>query len=140
MSSIASRARVLAGFRKLNRARIRLFRGDDHAMKESRNKLRSQIEANRSVPTSGPFFEELIKGLEEATHMITHEIVRGDLNQETGRFDVKIQREHVKGSDDLSGTIKPEIEPITEDTVRRMENPELIEVCKNSSSPNNNKK
>jgi len=133
MSSIASRARVLAGFRQLNRARIQLFRGDDHAMKESRKQLRDQIEANRSVPTSGPFFEELIKGLDEATHMITHEIVRGDLNQKTGRFDVKIQREHVKGSDDLSGTIKPEIEPITEDTVRRMENPGSVEVCKNSS-------
>jgi len=86
MSSIASRARVLAGFRQLNRARIQLFRGDDHAMKESRKQLRDQIEANRSVPTSGPFFEELIKGLDEATHMITHEIVRGDLNQKTGRF------------------------------------------------------
>jgi len=83
--------------------------------------------------------QKLIKGLDEATHMITHEIVRGDLNQKTGRFDVKIQREHVKGSDDLSGTIKPEIEPITEDTVRRMENPGSVEVCKNSSSPNNNK-
>mgnify|MGYP005648371511 CR=1 FL=1 len=53
--------------------------------------------------------------------------------------DVKIQREHVQGSDDVSGTIKPEIEPITDDLVRRMErNPGSVEVCKNSSSNNTN--
>lgn len=130
----ASRARVLAGFRRLNRARIQLFQGDDHAMKESRLQLRAQMEANRSVPTSGPVFEELVKGMDEATHMLRHEIVRGDLNEETGRYDVKIKREHVQGSDDPSGNIKPEIEPITEETVRRMENPGSVQVCKSSAS------
>jgi hypothetical protein len=76
----------VAGFRRLNRARIQLFRGDDHAMKESRIQLRAQMEANRSVPTSGPVFEELVKGLDEAAQMLGHEIVRGDLNQDTGRY------------------------------------------------------
>jgi hypothetical protein len=39
----------------------------------------------------------------------------------------------VQGSaDDIN--IKPEIEPITEDTVRRMENPGKVEVCKSSGS------
>jgi len=85
-SAAASRARVFAGFRRLNRARIQLFRGDDHAIKESRIQLRTQIEANRSVPTSGPVFEELVKGLDEAAHMLKHEIVRGNLNQQTGRY------------------------------------------------------
>lgn len=138
-SSIA-RARVLAGFRRLNRTRIQLFRGDDHAMKESRIQLRAQMEANRSIPASGPVFEELVKGMDEAAHMLRHEIVRGNLNEETGRYDVKIEREHVQGSDDPSGNIKPEIEPITEDTVRRMENPGAVEVnvCKGSSSANKN--
>ena len=51
--------------------------------------------------------------------------------------DVKIKREHVKGSDDPSGKIKPEIEPITEDTVRRMENPGSVEVCKSNSANKN---
>lgn len=55
-------------------------------MKESRLQLRAQMEANRSVPTSGPVFEELVKGMDEATHMLRHEIVRGDLNEETGRY------------------------------------------------------
>jgi len=128
----------VAGFRRLNRARIQLFRGDDHAMKESRIQLRAQMEANRFAPNSGPVFEELVKGLDEAAHMLTHEIVRGDLNEETGRYDVKIKREHVQGSDDPSGNVKPEIEPITEDTVRRMENPGSVEVnvCKSSTSTN----
>ena len=76
----------MAGFRRLNRARIQLFQGDDHAMRESRLQLRAQMEANRSVPTSGPVFEELVKGMDEATHMLRHEIVRGDLNEETGRY------------------------------------------------------
>jgi len=136
-ASLASRARVLAGFRRLNRARQQLFRGDDHAMRESRIQLRAQIEANRSAPTSGPIFEELVRGLDEATHMLKHEIVRGDLNEETGRYDVKIKREHVQGS--ASGDIKPEIEPITEDTVQRMENPGSVQVCKSSASAKNEK-
>lgn len=177
---------TVAGFRRLNRARIELFKGDDHAMKESRLQLRAQMEANRSVPTSGPVFEELVKGMDEAAHMLKHEIVRGNLNEDTGRYgryfcfvsqrfcvsclsnfprhfalensvslfcseiissssiendvaitDVKIKREHVQGSDDPSGNIKPEIEPITEDTVRRMENPGDVQVCKSSSNNKN---
>lgn len=77
---------TVAGFRRLNRARIQIFKGDDHAMKESRIQLRAQIEANKSVPTSGPVFEELVKGLDEAAQMLSHEIVRGDLNEDTGRY------------------------------------------------------
>ena len=48
--------------------------------------MRAQFDANRSVPTSGPVFEELVKGMDEATHMLKHEIVRGDLNEDTGRY------------------------------------------------------
>ena len=55
-------------------------------MSESRIQMRAQFDANRSVPTSGPLFEELVKGMDEAAHMLTHEIVRGDLNEETGRY------------------------------------------------------
>lgn len=55
-------------------------------MKESRMQLRAQMELNRSVPTAGPVFEELVKGMDEAAHMLRHEIVRGNLNEETGRY------------------------------------------------------
>jgi hypothetical protein len=50
-------------------------------------------------------------------------------------LEVKIKREHVQGSAENDG-IKPQVEPITEDTVRRMENPGKVEVCKSSSSKN----
>jgi hypothetical protein len=43
---------------------------------------------------------------------------------------MKIKREHVAGS--ANGQIKPEVELITEDTVRRMENPAKVEVCQSS--------
>jgi hypothetical protein len=46
--------------------------------------------------------------------------------------EVKIKREHVKGSD--TGETKPQVEPITEETVKRMENPETVEVCKTSGN------
>lgn len=52
-------------------------------------------------------------------------------------IEVKIKREHVQGSAD-NDNIKPQVEPITEETVRRMENPQQVQVCKSSSS--NNKK
>ena len=55
-------------------------------MKESRIQLRAQMEANRSIPASGPVFDELVKGMDEAAHMLRHEIVRGNLNEETGRY------------------------------------------------------
>jgi hypothetical protein len=82
----ASRSRVLAGFRRLNRARIVLFRGDDHAMRVSRLQMRQQFDLNRAVPTSGPTFEALVAGIDEAADMLRHEIIRGDLNERTGRY------------------------------------------------------
>ncbi|KAG7362951.1 hypothetical protein IV203_026311 [Nitzschia inconspicua] len=132
-SAALARARVLAGYRNLTRARWQLFKGDDYAMKESRLQLKQQFAINKNVPTSGPAFEELLQGMDEAAHMLRHEIVRGDLNEETGRYEVKIKREHVQGSAD-SDSIKPQVEPITEETVRRMENPGKVEVCKSSTS------
>jgi hypothetical protein len=48
---------------------------------------------------------------------------------------VKIKREHVQGS--ATGETKPEVEPITEETVKRMENPGHVEVCKSSSTKKN---
>jgi hypothetical protein len=50
-------------------------------------------------------------------------------------LEMKIKREHVKGSD--TGETKPEVELVTEDMVNRMENPGQVEVCKSSSSKKN---
>lgn len=82
----AARARVLAGYRNLTRARRDLFKGDDFAYKESGRQLREQFEINKHAPTSGPVFESLLQGMDEAAHMLRHEIVRGDLNEDTGRY------------------------------------------------------
>eukprot|EP00980_Cylindrotheca_fusiformis_P013921 scaffold3618_cov129-Cylindrotheca_fusiformis.AAC.21 len=128
MSTSVARARVLSGFRRLNKARIQLFQGDNHAMEVTRQQMRAEFKKNKAAATSGPEFEALVAGIDEAADMLRHEIVRGDLNEDTGRYEVKIKREHVKGSD--TGETKPEVEPITEQTVQRMENPGRVEVCK----------
>ncbi len=86
MSSSVARARVLAGFRRLNRARVQLFKGDDYAMQVSRLQMRQQFELNKNVVPQGPHFEELVAGISEAADMLTHEIVRGNLNEDTGRY------------------------------------------------------
>lgn len=86
MSASVARSRVLAKFRHLNRARIQLFNGDDHAMKVSRQQMRAEFERNKNIPTSGHEFEAMVAGIDEAAAMLRHEIVRGDLNQETGRY------------------------------------------------------
>lgn len=83
---MASRARVLAGFRRLNRARIQLFRGDDHAMQVTRTQMKNEFLKNKGMATSGPEFEALVAGIDEATNMLKHEIIRGDLNEDTGRY------------------------------------------------------
>lgn len=81
-----ARSQVIAGFRRLNRARIQLFTGDDHAMQVSRMQMRAEFERNKGVATSGPDFEALVAGIDEAATMLRHEIVRGDLNDDTGRY------------------------------------------------------
>jgi hypothetical protein len=86
MSANAARSRVLAGYRNLTRARRELFKGDNFAYKESGRQLREQFEINKNVPQSGPVFEALLEGMDEAAHMLRHEIVRGDLNEDTGRY------------------------------------------------------
>ena len=87
MSASAARARVLAGYRRLNRARLQLFQGDDHAMAVTYQQMRMAFEANRHhSPTEGPEFEAMVEGIDEATNMLVHEIIRGDLNEDTGRY------------------------------------------------------
>lgn len=81
-----SRARVLAGFRRLNRARITLFQGDEFAMQVSREQMKAEFRKNKGVATSGAGFEALVAGIDEAADMLKHEIIRGNLNEETGRY------------------------------------------------------
>ena len=82
----ASRSRVLSAFRRLNRARIQLFQGDEHAMAVTHQQMRAEFERNRHVPTTGPEFEAMLAGIDEAATMLKHEIIRGELNNDTGRY------------------------------------------------------
>lgn len=82
----ATRSRVLSSFRKLNRARIDLFQDDAHAMSVTHQQMRAEFERNKLAPTSGPEFEALVAGIDEATSMLKHEIIRGNLNEGTGRY------------------------------------------------------
>jgi hypothetical protein len=81
-----ARARVLSGFRRLNRVRSQLFQGDDFAMQVSREQMKAEFRKNMGAATSGPEFEALVAGIDEAADMLKHEIIRGDLNEETGRY------------------------------------------------------
>ena len=85
-STSAARSRVLSAYRRLNRARVNLFRGDDHAMTVSREQMRTEFIKNRYVTPSGPEWEAMVAGIDEAADMLNHEILRGDLNKETGRY------------------------------------------------------
>ena len=85
-STSAARSRVLSAYRRLNRARVNLFRGDDHAMTVSREQMRTEFIKNRYVSPSGPEWEAMVAGIDEAADMLNHEILRGDLNKETGRY------------------------------------------------------
>jgi hypothetical protein len=85
-ASSVARTRVLAGFRKLNRARTQLFRGDDHAMTVSREQMRAEFIRNKNEPAQGPQWEAMVAGIDEATDMLVHEIIRGDLNDDSGRY------------------------------------------------------
>jgi complex III assembly factor LYRM7 len=82
----ASRSRVLAGYRRLFRARKELFDGDDRAMRESRVAIRSEFHKNRMAENSGPHFEGLLTMIDEAEDMLRTGFVRGELNTNTGRY------------------------------------------------------
>jgi hypothetical protein len=86
MASVAARTRVLAGYRHLNRARVTLFQGDAHAMDVSRQQMRAEFKKNKDVPASGPQWEMMVAGIDEAADMLSHEIIRGELNDKSGRY------------------------------------------------------
>ena len=85
-SAAAARSRVLSAYRRLNRARLNLFRGDDFAMKVSREQMRTEFIKNRNVNPAGPEWEAMVAGIDEAAQMLQHEVLRGDLNPQTGRY------------------------------------------------------
>ncbi|KAI2504430.1 hypothetical protein MHU86_10019 [Fragilaria crotonensis] len=111
MSSTAGRA--ISGYRRLFRARNKLFQGDIRALAESKIAIRAEFEKNRVV--SDPHhLEGLLVMIDEAEDMMLHGIVQGKLN-EHGNYEVKVKAEHA----DSGGPVTT-VEPITSSTVDKM--------------------
>jgi hypothetical protein len=72
---MSQRAAVFSSYRRLYRARISLFRGDDEAMRQSRKAVRLEYRKHGD--------QELA---DEAADMLRHSIVRGNLNPQTGHY------------------------------------------------------
>lgn len=120
-------ARALSGYRRLFRARKSLFVGDDRAMRESRVAIRAQFDTNRDA-SDPAHLEGLLTMIDDAEDMLLHGIAQGELNQETGNYEVKIKPEHTVDA----GQAPNNLEPITQETADRMENgPEVtVTSCK----------
>jgi hypothetical protein len=89
MASVSSaRSRVFAGYRRLFRARRQLFEGDVEAMQQSRVAIRQEFLKHDNIQTvnGNAHFEGLLSMVDEAVDMLTHGIVRGNLNQQTGNY------------------------------------------------------
>lgn len=77
MSTYVTRA--LSGYRRLFRARNKLFAGDVRAMAESRLAIRAEFDKNRTA-TDPNHLEGLLLMIDEAEDMLLHGIVQGKLN------------------------------------------------------------
>ena len=84
---MAHRAAVFSSYRRLYRARISLFRGDDEAMRQSRQSVRAEyLRHGDAALKDATHFQSLLGMADEAADMLRHSIVRGNLNQKTGHY------------------------------------------------------
>ena len=118
--------RVLSGYRRLFRARKKLFQNDHRAMIESRHAIRAQFDMNRNA-TGVQHIEGLLSMIDEAEDMLLHGIVQGELNEETGNYQVKVKPEHT----DTVETDQSKMEPITKETGDTYGQSSKVEVTKN---------
>jgi hypothetical protein len=101
MSHAVYRAPIYASYRRLYRARIALFRGDDHAMRESRKEVQKQYRLHGEQPllttttnatnasaneSAAPSLVELLAMADEAADMLRNSIVQSKLNAQTGHY------------------------------------------------------
>lgn len=114
-------AKVVSGYRRLFRARAKLFVGDQRAMMESRKAIRAEFDKNRFVKDPATM-EGLLTMIDEAEDMLVHGIVRGELNQSSGNYEVKIKPEHAERMDSETMT---HIDPITAETGESNGKPEI---------------
>ena len=131
----SSQSRVFSAYRRLFRARAKLFQGDVAALQESRKAIRLQFVQNKTVPTFGDHFEGLLSMVDEAEDMLLTGFVQGKLNQD-GHYHVAIQPEHTGNATDMASV--PQLEPVTENTVQRMSSVQVESTtpCSHNNSHN----
>ena len=105
--------RALSGYRRLLRARTKLFAGDERALRESATALRVEFEKNRNATGPPEHLEGLLGMIDEAEDMLLHGIVQGELNKERNVVEVKIGPEHEGKMDEQTMT---HLDPITSET------------------------
>ena len=93
--SLASRAKVLSGYRRLFKARKFLFQEDKHALNQSRLAIRDEFLKHQHV-TDPNTISNLLVSIDEAEDMMRHGIVQGKRNDDTGNIEVKIKAEHTQ--------------------------------------------
>jgi hypothetical protein len=76
----ATAARAISGYRRLFRARNKLFAGDVRALAESRLAIRAEFDKNLTVGDPS-HLEGLLVMIDEAEDMMLHGIVQGSLNE-----------------------------------------------------------
>ena len=137
VAASASRSRVFSAYRRLMRARSKLFVGDTQAMTESRNSIRQQFDMQKTAPSSGEHFEGLLVMVDEAEDMLLNGFVQGKLNPESQHYEVKIRKEHTGDANDMASV--PQMEPVTEKTIERLENPgvEVTQTCNHGKKSSN---
>lgn len=84
---MAQRLQVFSAYRRLYRARLALFKGDDQAMRESRTAVRAEFLKHGEAPIAdSTHFIGLLSMVDEAVDTLRHGIVRGNLNATTGHY------------------------------------------------------
>jgi hypothetical protein len=126
------------------------------ALRESRTAIRQQFVQNAGAASSGSHFEGLLQMADEAADMLLRGIVQGRLNERTGHYgtnesaasfivrnlfslscvlvspcapfpEVKFEPEHVV--EDMSY-----VEPITQETVQRLQKPMVQKTASNTGA------
>ncbi|KAL7527115.1 hypothetical protein ACHAXR_006972 [Thalassiosira sp. AJA248-18] len=135
--SSSTALRAISGYRRLFRARSKLFTNDTRALRESAIAIRSEFDKNKHVTGPPEHIEGLLTMIDEAEDMLLHGIVRGELNTERNVVEVKIGEEH---GGRMDGETMTHVDPITSETGSMMDDggKPKIEVTKSSGSGSSN--
>ncbi len=86
------RTQVLGGFKRLLRARTKVFSSDENAMEASRKQLRKEFLKQRNETDVNKIKKHLV-GIKEVEKMLLFNVVQGRSN-ERGNYEVKIEPHH----------------------------------------------